>query len=142
MLNINEHGIQKIRKNVLSITNTVIQNMINSHHKNNIGPKKMSSFHQIPLLQSYVKILYQISVLTPLQMCLKKLVVQSEKLTLICEMEELCEVENVNLLRVHGITRKARSNSFDPVKELRGPILAPGCSNVCSVCVEFLEKEK
>ena len=64
------------------------------------------------------------------------------KLTPICEMEELSEVENINLLKVHGITRKARSNSSDPVKELRGPILAPGCSNVCSVCMESLEKEK
>ena len=64
------------------------------------------------------------------------------KLTPICEMEQLSEVENFNLLRVHGITRKARSISSDPVKELRGPILAPGCSNVCSVCMESLEKEK
>jgi hypothetical protein len=64
------------------------------------------------------------------------------KLTLNYEMEELSEVENINLLRVDGITRKARSNSSDLVKELRGPILAPGCSNVCSLCVESLEKEK
>jgi len=64
------------------------------------------------------------------------------KLTPVCEMEELSDVENLSLLRVDGVTRKARSNSSDPVKELRGPIFAPGCSNVCSTCVEFLEKEK
>ena len=38
--------------------------------------KKMSSFHQIHLQQICVRILYQISVLTLLQKCLKKLVVQ------------------------------------------------------------------
>src|SRR5258705_8988028 len=64
------------------------------------------------------------------------------ELTPVCEMEELSDVENLSLLRVDGVTRKARSNSSDPVKELRGPIFAPGCSNVCSTCVEFLEKDK
>jgi len=53
------------------------------------------------------------------------------KLTLVCEMEELSDVENINLLKVDGVTRKARSKSTDPVRELRGPILAPGCSRVC-----------
>jgi len=37
--------------------------------------KKMLGFHLLHLLQSYVRILYQIFVLTLLQMCLKKLVV-------------------------------------------------------------------
>ena len=55
------------------------------------------------------------------------------KLTPICEMEELSEVENVNLLKVDGVTRKTRCKSTDPVSELRGPILAPGCSRVCSI---------
>ena len=64
------------------------------------------------------------------------------KLTPICEMEELSEVENVGLLKVDGVTRKTRSKSSDPVKELRGPILAPGCSRVCPICVESLEKKK
>ena len=64
------------------------------------------------------------------------------KLTPVCEMEELSDVENISLLRVDGITKKARSNSSDPVKELRGPILAPGCNSICSTCVEFLEKGK
>src|SRR6202044_2113789 len=64
------------------------------------------------------------------------------KLTPICEMEELSEVENLSLLKVDGVTRKARSSSSDPIKELRGPILAPGCGKVCYVCVESLEKEK
>ena len=54
------------------------------------------------------------------------------KLTPICEMEELSDVENISLLKVDGVTRKARSSSFDLVKELRGPILAPGC-NIMSV---------
>jgi len=42
-------------------------------------------------------------------------------------MEELSEVENINLLKVDGVTRKARCKSSDPVRELRGPILAPNC---------------
>src|SRR6202044_427192 len=64
------------------------------------------------------------------------------KLTPICEMEELSEVENINLLKVDGVTRKARCKSADPVRELRGAILAPGCSRVCPICVESLEKKK
>jgi hypothetical protein len=64
------------------------------------------------------------------------------KLTPICEMEELSEVENVSLLKVDGVTRKARTKSSDPVKELRGPILAPKCSRICSICIESLEKKK
>jgi hypothetical protein len=57
-------------------------------------------------------------------------------------MEELSEIENVNLLKVDGVTRKARCKNTDPVRELRGPILAPGCSRVCPTCVESLEKKK
>jgi hypothetical protein len=64
------------------------------------------------------------------------------KLTPICEMEELSEVENVDLLKVDGVIRKARCKSSDPVRELRGPILAPGCSRVCPICVESLDKKK
>ena len=62
------------------------------------------------------------------------------KLTPIYEMEELSEVENISLLKFDGVTRKARSKSSDPVKELRGPILAPGCKKACPICVESLEK--
>jgi hypothetical protein len=64
------------------------------------------------------------------------------KLTPICTMEELSEVENVNLLKVDGVTRKARCKSSDPVRELRGPILAPNCSGVCHTCIASLEKKK
>src|ERR1700676_4223538 len=64
------------------------------------------------------------------------------KLTPICEMEELSEVENVSLLKVDGVTRKARCKSSDPVRELKGPILAPGCSRVCPICAESLDKKK
>jgi hypothetical protein len=64
------------------------------------------------------------------------------KLTPVHEMEELFNVENINLLKVDGVTRKARCKSFDPVRELRGPILAPGCSIVCLIYVESLEKKK
>ena len=63
------------------------------------------------------------------------------KLTQICEMEDFSEVENVNLLNVDGVTRKARSKSSDLVKELRGPILAPNCSGVCHICIASLEKK-
>jgi hypothetical protein len=64
------------------------------------------------------------------------------KLTPVCEMEELSDVENINLLKVDGVTRKTRCKSSDPVRELRGPILAPDCSRVCPTCVESLENKK
>jgi hypothetical protein len=64
------------------------------------------------------------------------------KLTPICEMEDLSEVENIGLLNVDGVTRRARCKSSDPVRDLRGPILAPGCNRVCSVCIESLDKRK
>ena len=46
------------------------------------------------------------------------------KLTPVCEMEQISDVENINLLKVDGVTRKARCKSSDPVRELRGPVLA------------------
>jgi len=64
------------------------------------------------------------------------------KLTPICEMEELSEVENISLLKADGVTRKVRYKSSDPVKELRGHILAPDCSKVCHICVKSLENQK
>jgi hypothetical protein len=64
------------------------------------------------------------------------------KLNPFYEMEALSEVENINLLKVDGITKRARCKSSDPIKELRGPILAPGCSRVCSKCVETLDHKK
>ena len=81
LLNANKHGIRKIKKNVLNMTKNVhstlnIESHIRSHHRSTLGLKKMLSFHLLYLLQSYVRILSQISVLTFLQMCLKKLVVQ------------------------------------------------------------------
>ena len=64
------------------------------------------------------------------------------KLTPICDMEELSEVENLSVLKVDGVTRKARCKSTDPVRVLRQPILAPGCSKVCPICVESLKEKK
>jgi len=64
------------------------------------------------------------------------------KLTPICEMEERSEIENISLLKVDGVTRKARCKDSDPVRELRGPVLAPGCTRVCSICLESLDKKK
>ena len=64
------------------------------------------------------------------------------KLTPTYEMEELSEVDNIAILKVDGVTRKARSKSSDPVKEMRGLILAPGCNKVCPICVESLDKKK
>ena len=46
------------------------------------------------------------------------------------------------MLKVDGVTRKARCKSSDPVRELRGPILAPNCSGVCHTCIASLEKKK
>ena len=57
-------------------------------------------------------------------------------------MEDLSEVENVSLLKVDGVTRKARTKSSDPVKELRGPVLAPRCNRICPLCIDSLEKTK
>src|SRR5882762_5479640 len=57
-------------------------------------------------------------------------------------MEELSEDENVSLLKADGGTRKARSKGSDPVKELRGPILAPACNKVCPICADSLDKTK
>src|ERR1700732_34750 len=64
------------------------------------------------------------------------------KLTPICKMEELSEVENISLLKVDGVTRKARFQSSDTFRELKGPILAPGCSKVCPICIDSLENKK
>ena len=64
------------------------------------------------------------------------------KLTPICKMEELSEVENITLLKVDGVTRKARSKSSDPVKEMRGLILAPACNKVCPICARCLDKKE
>ena len=64
------------------------------------------------------------------------------KLTPICGMEELSEVENISLLKADGVTRKARSKISDLVRELRGPILASGCDKVCPLCMESLDKKK
>ena len=64
------------------------------------------------------------------------------KLTPICEMEELSEVENINLLKFDGVTRNAVHKSSDPVEELREPILAPSCNKVCLKGVESLDNKK
>jgi hypothetical protein len=40
------------------------------------------------------------------------------------------------------LQERLRSKSSDPVKELRGPILAPGCNKACPICVESLDKKK
>jgi hypothetical protein len=64
------------------------------------------------------------------------------KLTPICEMEEHSEIENISLLKIDRVIRKARCKSSDSIRELRGPVLAPGCSRVCYICIESLEKKK
>jgi len=56
-------------------------------------------------------------------------------------MEELTEVENISLLKVDGVTRKAQLQSPNSVRELKGPILAPGRSKVCAICIESLENK-
>src|ERR1700691_3979964 len=48
----------------------------------------------------------------------------------------------LNMIKVDGVTRKARCKTSDPVRELKGPILAPGCSRVCPICAESLDKKK
>ena len=64
------------------------------------------------------------------------------KLTPVGEMEELSEVENIGLLKVDAVMRRARCKSSDPVRELRGPVLAPGCNRVCRICVSTLDTNK
>ena len=52
------------------------------------------------------------------------------KSTPICGMEALSDVENIDLLKVHGVTGKSRSTNSDPVSELKGSVLASNCSKV------------
>jgi hypothetical protein len=37
---------------------------------------------------------------------------------------------------------KSQMPKSDPVRELRGPILAPDCSRVCPICVKSLGEKK
>ena len=62
------------------------------------------------------------------------------KLTPTCEMEELPDAENTNLLKVHGITGKSRSKISDPMRKLKRPVLASHCNKMCPRCVESLMK--
>ena len=65
------------------------------------------------------------------------------KLTL---LKDLTNRDNLdvpwNILCVEGITRKERFKRDDPIEELSGPILAPGCDSVCSACIISLKKRK
>jgi hypothetical protein len=47
-----------------------------------------------------------------------------------------CHAKQWPTPQVDGVTRKARFKSTDPVRELKGPILAPGCSRVCPICAD------
>src|SRR6202046_5734060 len=148
MLNINKHGIRKIKRNVLNtrsnlLKNLNIKNLIENMHTNTIGQKKDEKFPPNPpstdLCQQIVS---DFCADTSPEVFEESGCAVCGKLTPICEMEELSEIENVSLLKVDGVTRKARCKSTDPVRELKGPILAPGCSRVCPIYVESLEKKK
>src|SRR5882762_1716993 len=113
MLNINKHGIRKIKRNMLNmiyniLKNLNIKNLIERMYTNTIGQKKMRIFHQIHLQQIYVSKLCLIFVLILLQRYLKSGCAVCGKLTPICEMEELSEIENVSLLKFDGVTRKSQ----------------------------------
>ncbi|KAJ6531490.1 hypothetical protein DFH09DRAFT_851609, partial [Mycena vulgaris] len=46
----------------------------------------------------------------------------------------------MGVLEVHGVTRKERFSTNDPIEELRGPVLADGCDMVCVYCESALVK--
>jgi hypothetical protein len=120
------------------LKNLNIKNLIESMYTNIIGQKKMRSFHQIHRQQ----IVSDFCADTSSKVFEKGGCAVCRKLTPICEMEELSEIENVSFLRVDEVTRKARYKSTDLVRELKEPILASGCSRVCLICAEFLDKKK
>jgi hypothetical protein len=120
---------KKIRTNVQSTTNNLnIKNLIGNHH--------------IPSADLIQNIVSDFCADTSPKVFEEAGCAVCGKLTPICEMEEWSEVENISLLKVDGVTRKARCKSFDPVRELRGPMLAPGFSRVCFISIKFLEKKK
>ena len=87
------------------ICNLNIVHLIENHHISITGPKGMSDFHQIHHQQIYVKDYCtdnspDVIEETTCAVCVK--------LTSIFEMVERSEVENINLLKVDGVTRKAK----------------------------------
>ncbi|KAJ7171850.1 hypothetical protein C8R43DRAFT_874614, partial [Mycena crocata] len=49
---------------------------------------------------------------------------------------------DLSYLHRDNVTRKERFSINDPIEELRGPILASGCSHVCTECETFVAKGK
>ncbi|THV03429.1 hypothetical protein K435DRAFT_651281, partial [Dendrothele bispora CBS 962.96] len=49
---------------------------------------------------------------------------------------------DLSILHVPNVTRKERKSIYDPVCDLRGPVLASGCTPICEECFDNLSKSK
>ncbi|KAF9549161.1 hypothetical protein CPC08DRAFT_648282, partial [Agrocybe pediades] len=57
------------------------------------------------------------------------------RLTPLKDMKSLESIkDNLSLLEQAGVTRIERKSANDPIKEITGPILAPGCRSACKSC--------
>ena len=43
------------------------------------------------------------------------------------------------ILTMHGVTRKERSNKSDPVDELSGPVMHDTLPNICKDCILYIK---
>jgi len=108
-----EYGIRKIKRNALNMISSMlknlnIKNLIESMYTNTIGQKKDEKFPPNPpstdLCQQIVSSFCDD---TSPEVFEESGCAVCRKLTPICKMEELSEIENVSLLKVDGVTRKA-----------------------------------
>jgi len=49
---------------------------------------------------------------------------------------------DLEILTVHGVTRKERLKQSDPIYELTGPVIHDTLSNVCKDCISYIKDEK
>ena len=47
-----------------------------------------------------------------------------------------------DILTISGVTRKERHHHNDPIEDMEGPVLAPGCDGICSDYVKSLKKQR
>jgi len=135
MLNINKHGNRKIKRNVLNTISNVlknlnIKNLLERMYTNTIGQKRW----EVSTTSTSTDLCQQIVsdfVLILLQRYLKRVVVLFVGINSNLWNGRAFWSWKCQFAKVDGVTRKARCKSTDPVRELKGPILTPGCSRVC-----------
>ena len=49
---------------------------------------------------------------------------------------------NLEILTMHGVTRKERLNKSNPIQELSGPVIHDTLSNICKDCISYMENGK